>query len=609
MLERFVIIIFDILLIFFGVYLISRYQAWFTKHRLKIISVFIVLGICLYTIGYLSKSRGPLDSISSGLMAIFSTGRMFVFENDISSFETNVADKPLYNILFGLIMALSMLATGMIVLSLLGYRVMSKLQLKFIWLFSKKKKVYIFTRLNENSLNLANDIKKNNKDSITILCVDGSNVSEECIKLEKEASKHRHLIYTIYDKKDMIFICLKFIKSRMFLFAISEDIYDNVSFVKLYADSHKKRKIVNAKVSLYAFIDYDICENAFLSEDYLNLDLHIIDINDLVPRQLFEQFTLMSTHDKGDVLTVCIIGFSEICINLYRNIIYLGQCDGIKLKLILVDDNIRDKTASFFNKNPEIEKCVSFEFIEEKPDTVQYYKKLKEQLQNMNCIIVAMNHIASVAEISRLCLYNNAKAKICAYIKDYDKYEVLLETPLLEKVICFGSTKELFTEKHIINEILDQLAKKCHEYYMTIYNDTRKWEEISLFEKQSNRALALHFQSKLYSVGLRYDKGGNVSIYEELIKDSTAFERLSKAEHLRWNAYHYVNGWRTMTDIQAGKKNKDDILKLHSCLVDWDELDGVSSVFGKDYKKADRLLIQNLGKIVSSVGYGLSKID
>ena len=606
MLIPILIIISNILLIFLGIFIVSRFQTWFAKQRLKIISIFIILGICIYSVGYLTKSQGALDYISSGLMAIFSTGRMFVFENDISSFESNVI--PMYRMFFGLIMTSSMLATGMIILSLLGYRVMSKLQINFVRHFVHKRKVYIFTDLNENSLNLANDIKRNNKKDIVILCVDGASNSEECTRYEKEASAAHHLIYTSYDAKDRINLCFRFKKSRTFIFAIHENIYDNIFLLEQYAQRYQTNKKKNWDVSMYVFSDYDFCEDIFYTENIYPFDLHIIDTKDLISRQLFHQFTLISTLGNSNVLTVCVIGFSEICEHLYRNIIYLGQFDGIQLKLLLIDQDIRDKTAVFFQTNSEIEKCVEVTYVDVKVATEEYYKELKKHLPDINCIIVAEDDRKTVSEIRRLCKHSKAKTKVCAYGKDYEKYQVLLKTNMLSDVIWFGSSKELFTENCIINEAFDLIAKQCNNYYNRIYHSTRTWEEISLFEKQSNRALALHFQSKLNYIGLRYEKSGNITVYEERLKDDNIFEQLSKGEHMRWNAYHFVNGWRTMTDFHSAQ-HKDGILKLHSCLVPWDELDQLSSVFHKDFKKSDESLIQNLGLILSSVGYGITNYE
>lgn len=128
------------------------------------------------------------------------------------------------------------------------------------------------------------------------------------------------------------------------------------------------------------------------------------------------------------------------------------------------------------------------------------------------------------------------------------------------------------------------------------------------FEKQSNRALALHIQTKLYSIGLQLVEGGRVTLYEERIRDQEVLEYLAKGEHLRWNAFSFVNGWRTMTDIENHDRNKDAIAKTHSCPVDWDELDKVRARFGRDYKEMDRHLIRNIGNVLKAAGYGVEAI-
>jgi hypothetical protein len=65
-------------------------------------------------------------------------------------------------------------------------------------------------------------------------------------------------------------------------------------------------------------------------------------------------------------------------------------------------------------------------------------------------------------------------------------------------------------------------------------------------------------------------------------------EDLAKAEHRRWNAFHYVNGWTRKEKIAHGDQPRDNKNKQHVCLVDWDELDRLSIIFHQDYKENDR---------------------
>lgn len=599
-------IIASILLIMLGIFLVSKYQLWFTKHRLKIISVFMILGISIYTIGYLAKS--PLDYISSGLMAIFSTGRMFVFENDISSFENYVTSIPHYNLIFGSIMTFSMLTTGMIVLSFLGYRVMCRIQLNFILLFSKRQTVYLFTKLNKKVLLLADDIKKNNKNSIIIIGIDDMNETEEDKKLEVSASERGHIVLPVYNSKEIPKLCRKFKKNRINLFAISEEENDNVSFISEFAEQIKDSKNVN-NINIYSFLKNKEYEDVFSKDIFSGLDIHLIYENDLVSRQLFDKFTLISCLGTEKNLTVCVVGFTEICEDLYKNITFSGQCYDVRLKLVLMDEEIQDKTALFFQRNPEIKKCAQYDCADIKQNTTQFFEYFNQNISSINCVIIANGDLETAAEIRKICRYQEQKTKICVYEMNSEKKNLLFETQLLKEVIPFGSVKDIYTEGIIINETLDQLARGVHNYYVQMYPGTKSWEEICLFDKQSSRALAMHIQSKLYTIGLKYTRGGNAKLFEEQMKNKEILENLAKGEHLRWNAYSFANGWRTMQDIQKQEKSKNALLKLHSCLVDWDGLEAVSRKFKKDFKETDRILIRNIGNILESVGYGVERIE
>lgn len=607
MLGQMITIIVSILIVIVVVFLVSKYQLWFAKRRLLMVSIFVILGIAIYTIGYLEKN--PKGYFSSALMAIFSTGRMFVFENDLSSFETEVTKLTYYNGVFGLIMTLSMLTTGMVVLSFFGYRVMCKIQLKFLRFASRKKKIFIFTKLNEKALLLADDIKKKNNKSIIMFCINDLDEEDEVKSLEKKVAERGFIVLPVNSNFTMSKICKQFLKNKIAIFAISEEDNENVSFVNEFAGQLNVSKKKNPNISIYAFLKNSEYEDYFQKDIFSGLDIHIIDENDLSSRQLFDKFTLISCIGDTNTLTVCVIGYTDISEDLYRNISFLGQFEGVKLKIILIDEMIQDKTAIFFNKNMEIKKCADFECLDMKLNTEEFYEYFNHHMEEINCVIISDDNRNTATEISRISSYKEHKIKLCLHVKDYDKYNLLFETHLLKDVITFGSKKDIYTESIIINEKLDMLAKGVHNYYVQLYHDPRAWNDISLFDKQSNRALALHFQSKLHSIGLRYTPGGDIHLFDELIKDHVLLENLSKGEHLRWNAYSYANGWRTMKNIQNQVKNKDSVKKTHSCLVDWDQLDIISKKYEKDYKEMDRHLIRNMGNTLSSVGFGIEKME
>lgn len=94
-------------------------------------------------------------------------------------------------------------------------------------------------------------------------------------------------------------------------------------------------------------------------------------------------------------------------------------------------------------------------------------------------------------------------------------------------------------------------------------------------------------QSKLHTLGLKYVTGGNTDYYDQKIQDQQILEKLAISEHLRWNAFSFANGWKTMTNIESHPKNKDVINQTHACLVDWEQLDRVSQHFIKNPEEKD----------------------
>lgn len=613
MLGQILTIVVSILTVTLAAFVVSRYQLWFIKHRFKLVILLIILGISIYSIGYLK--RNPDEYLSSGLMAIFSTGRMFVFENDLSSFEFDVEKIPFYRDVFGLIMTFSMLTIGMVALSFFGYRVMCKIQFGFLKILVRNQTIYIFTSLNEKSLMLGTDIKKNHNKSLVIFCCENVHETDEVKTLEKEASQYGFLLLSIHhlDNAAVFKLCMQLLRNKIIIFAMQKNDSENAEFATEFAtefaETIKASKNSNYSISIYIFISNDEYEDYFDDDLFSGLNIQIVNENDLTARELFNHFTLISSRKDSCFLQICVIGYSVITEDLYKNITFLGQSFGLKLKIILIDEDIEDKTALFFNRNSEIFKCAEFQWIDAKLNSKKFFKYFDDHIQDINCIIFSDDYINTAIEISRLKWDKKIEIAICMYMKESRRHNLLFKSQYLKNVVLFGSMTEIFTEKIIINEDLDKLAKGFHSYYAKLYNDSRSWKEISLFEKQSNRALALHIQSKLFSIGLRYTINGDAQLFNERIKDRKILEELAIGEHLRWNAFCFANGWRTMANLTSKERNKDVINRTHSCLVDWDQLELVSYKFNKDFKKMDRHLVENIGNVLHSAGFGVEKID
>ncbi len=187
----------------------------------------------------------------------------------------------------------------------------------------------------------------------------------------------------------------------------------------------------------------------------------------------------------------------------------------------------------------------------------------------------------------------------------------------------FACTEKMASKDMIIDETSLWIAKCIHSGYKeqyfpdTTYGDTSKIEDAwlkvdNLNNRPSNMAQAYHMTLKLKALGLTYKESDknpdnelisynrkmlNAKIKEELkslklddkslmkrTKDNDVWENVEKfdyfpseyklmveklirAEHNRWNAYHYLRGWIHAED----ETNKP--LKEHRCLTPMPQMD------------------------------------
>ena len=218
-------------------------------------------------------------------------------------------------------------------------------------------------------------------------------------------------------------------------------------------------------------------------------------------------------------------------------------------------------------------------------------------------------------------------AKVCPnvpiFIKMKDDREVSIvldnDQGAFKRLKRYAFLSEVLTADYVLNETLQTIAKEAHENYCklkkTLRNeDDKSWEALNSFKQESTRFQMLHNETKLMLLGLEKVRLED-PLYEDSVLDDFRYrqyvddytEELAIVEHQRWNAFHYLRGWRTAGEQDGWKRNeenrkglKDDLakIKLHPDLVDWDELSDTS-------KQYDKESIERLREYYEAQGYGL----
>ncbi|MEA2029897.1 MAG: hypothetical protein U9N49_13125, partial [Campylobacterota bacterium] len=205
----------------------------------------------------------------------------------------------------------------------------------------------------------------------------------------------------------------------------------------------------------------------------------------------------------------------------------------------------------------------------------------------------------------------------------------------------------------LMDSFFDQVAKRLHTHYGKIYEPNRIYNDINEIERRwyqskpsdrgSTLAQAYHIPIKLEALGLKLQKVEsqteqallmhnkkiiNEVIGEELIEmgldDNTLskvtqkkfeqwktlqepfeyfpikfellIERLIRCEKNRWNAHHYLNGWRY-------NSNKNKALKQHDCLLPFEDM----LPHTKFTVLYDIYTIVYLPNILATIGYQIIK--
>jgi len=305
-------------------------------------------------------------------------------------------------------------------------------------------------------------------------------------------------------------------------------------------------------------------------------------------RKLFQSKCLttgVNTFDKNkEQVHLLVIGFGNYGQSVALEAIKLGHFyNGNSLKITIVDQS---KTAfDAFKKyyNYESIAALELEFVLMNVESKDFDKRI---LDNFDATYVAIclsddNTTQLILQDMAAKLHQNESLDgkhipFAVRIKEDDDLRCNYESI---DILKFEQT----TIKDIKGVDLNDKAQDLHEMYGGI------WEGLSFHEKDKNYAPADHEIIKTAVIKKLIQEHGQeevekaVSLQKQKDKHykfnelSDMQQKMIDMEHRRWNAYHYINGWKSK-DIY----DKDAEHKLHPCLINTSKLENLPKA--KDFK-------------------------
>ncbi len=462
---------------------------------------------------------------------------------------------------------------------------------------STKKSVYIFSEVNEKSILLMEALKQ--KDNIVIMC----DIDERIEYYERIKNKKGIIL-----KKEASEINLKPYRREIKIYEISNNQDKNLSQT---LELISKRKEENKDITIYLFSNQEEARIMIDSTEKGNIKTIMINEISQMVYQVLDEMPLYK-NATNQMISVLIIGAGSVGIEFLKAITYCGQMVDYQLEINIVDENMEQIKQSFEWKYPEL-KMPNYQihFHEANINTIKGKQILDEYGKKVNYIVISLkedNKNLNIAlDLRQYYLIENKKPIITLNIKSPEKkkqIELLKnERGCNYEFYPFGSIEDLYGKKNILNEKIEQLAKKVHLAYNPLDKEYKEYYKIEYY-KNSSRATALHIKYKIYSI-LKKENASLQEIKEILSKDEVR-DVLAKNEHDRWNAYMRADGYRASSIKEVEEYEKIvhhyvyHLAKLHPALVSYDELDHLSEQLEKitggkiDLKKSDYDIIDAL---------------
>ena len=467
--------------------------------------------------------------------------------------------------------------------------------------FAKRnRKIYYFSSLNKNSIELAKDIKNNEKKALIVFL----NVVENELN-NIDVNTKREFIFLSESESNISYVNRK----GAVFFEISEDDNKNLAdSMSLLGELHRKYKDTRLSlIKVYVFTEQKEAASVIVSEESKYINTILVNRSKYIAYSLLDEKPIYSGINQNNEINVLIIGCGNIGKEILKTSLWCGQLgDDYKLKIKIIDKKACYIESVLKREWPEIFSSGEYDisFYENNINCSDFEETIVNHCMDSNYIVVSTNDDTLNYEISSYlrALYLRFsddlfyKPVIATLMIDDIKKENIMHIKDLD-IVPFGSSKHVYSYKNLIESNIDKIGFNINSTYILKNNKNTSYEELekSYFSneinRQSSKANALHLKYKLFTLGYTYQslpKKKSLSQLEssenyinEIISyknDKDILTKLSKIEHKRWTAYERTEGLVGIPMDKLEKvyaitnSHKYNLAGMHGCICSWNEL-------------------------------------
>lgn len=545
------------------------------------VSVFLSLTIMYFALeisGEHEQERGKI--ITAIFVAIRDTIGTFVVDGDFAFYGENMQGMSTWMVpICSSIMSVMIIAAPVFTF---GFLLSFFKNLNSMLRFSLRKRadIYMFTELNEKSLVLAKDIKKNGNRRVIVFC----DVFEDDDERSGEMLAQAKRLNAILIKQDILELNLKrhAKKGNLYFFVTGDDDAENINqtlgLIREYGQM--------ANTNLYLFSDSVSGELLLFNGKHYKMKVRRVNESlAMIQRTLYNEPASIFEHahattpDGDKIISAVIVGLGGYGVETLKTLLWYGQMEGYRLHI------------DAFDKDPDAEQRIAYmcpEVMSEQYNGVyvpgeSYYKvavhggvrvgtsdfaREISKMTEASFVLISLGNddlnIETAVSMRMIFERMGIRPEICAVVHNSALSSCLKELTNYRgqpyNIRFIGELEESYSEEVIMRGELETDALEIHCVgYGGDEADFFAYE----YNYRSSAASALHNKARIKLGVLGADLPP-----EQRSKEQE--HALMVLEHRRWNAY-----MRSIGYVYSGSEDpstRNDLAKMHHNLVCFDRL-------------------------------------
>lgn len=631
------------------IFLILTYQFFYRKKRNGFLNFvrYIMLPFTLiggFSVYFIMYYKCNPEIISNILLSTFSTGRLFILGNDLVEIKDEIKELSVLHSWFSLMGASAVFVFASIVVHTFFKDILVRGK---IWI-SRFDENHVFIGISHAALSLSQDIQKQkrlvvfikdidiNEDSAlfhqlkdSAICIIKRQSFFESIHLEKEegiahinSGANSHSAESMADVElfhNLNVIKRKMIRKKSHLYFLSEDEDRNLFMAQKAIEEMKEwpiKESVKIHVRTFSESTNKLYFNwAKFSQNKITVKLH--NHSAIIARQLIDSHHPVDSIEVNNELAIAnsnfnalIIGFGLTGTLILRKLIEQGQFVGSKFNATVIDKAMNQLEGRFEFIYPGAISNYNLDFIGTEVGQAEFYKIVSEKIKSLNYIVICLGddklNMQTAQDIHDLTRgLTLGKFKILVQIKSNSLYQNFSQK-LNNDFEIFGRDIEIYTEDVIVQGLLESRARNIHQVYGKKFDLSETYDELTQFKQLSNISSAEHLRVKLKLIDFTEELVKSYKNQTDFLDKLSEVQKknLACGEHLRWNAFHFSNGWNSMyvNELPKTPEYKDrqnEVTRKHACLVSWEELVPLSDILKKDLQQLDMDTIEYMYEFIT----------